>query len=137
MERSDEVGAAAAAGYFMELFAYVMQTGDLEEWDRISAQDCGFCQNTRERIVDVYGDGGRFSGGELRAGTVEHLGYDAVLGVHAAGLNYEFGSGAELAVDGSTVAEMGDEEGYAIVDVVFASGGWVLLGASLSEGTPS
>ena len=31
LERTDEVGAAAAAEYFLELYPYVLQTGDVED----------------------------------------------------------------------------------------------------------
>ena len=47
MDRNDEVGAAAAAEYFLRLFPYVMQSGDLTEWERISTTDCQFCATVR------------------------------------------------------------------------------------------
>src|SRR5690606_10681395 len=63
MDRVDEVGAIAAAGYFMDLHEYVFATGDLQRWNEISGQSCDFCTNVRSDVERVYGSGGRYVGG--------------------------------------------------------------------------
>ena len=71
-------GAAAAASYFVSLYPYVFATGDLAEWNAMSADDCKYCLNTRASVEDqlargVRGDGSEISvlsatGSELTAG---------------------------------------------------------------------
>lgn len=56
-------GAAAAASYFMELYPYVLATGDLAEWDAISADTCDFCINTRAEVERLEAAGLRSIGG--------------------------------------------------------------------------
>ena len=137
MERSDQAGAEAAAAYFLELFSYVMRTGDLQEWDHISAQDCRYCAATRERVAATYQAGGRFVGGELTLTEVEWLTYTEAIGVHAVGTRYSFASGAEVNSAGTAVREMPPEGAYAVTDLVFSANGWTLLGVSIDEGKAS
>ncbi|GAA3818165.1 DUF6318 family protein [Cellulomonas soli] len=50
-EDMDQVSldAALAVGrYFLELYPYVIETGDTTEWDRLSHPDCIFCADTAE-----------------------------------------------------------------------------------------
>ncbi len=49
MEREDAEGAAAAAEYFIELYPYVMATGDTEEFEAMSHRACGFCDDALEQ----------------------------------------------------------------------------------------
>lgn len=45
MDQHDADGAAAAAEYFIELYDYVMRTGDTSEWEAMSHGTCGFCSD--------------------------------------------------------------------------------------------
>lgn len=56
-------GAAAAASYFMTLYPYVLATGDLIEWDALSADTCDFCANTRSEVQRLQAAGQRSVGG--------------------------------------------------------------------------
>lgn len=44
MSTADEQGAAAAARYFMHLYAYIYATGDTTTWRSMSAPTCTFCE---------------------------------------------------------------------------------------------
>jgi len=70
MDRDDAEGAAAAAEYFLELYPYVMSTGDTSEWDAMSHAECGTCASliTQARTIAERGDVA--IGGEVTA-TVE------------------------------------------------------------------
>lgn len=51
-------GAAAAAAYFTQLYAYVYATGDLAGWRAMSEPDCQFCNNVINGVVAMIADGG-------------------------------------------------------------------------------
>jgi len=67
MSTMDGNGAAAAALYFIELYGYVLQTGDLTEWNAMSFPDCQFCTAIHKSISSVYEGGGHIEGGSLSA----------------------------------------------------------------------
>lgn len=71
MEREDIEGAKAAAQYFMELYAYIFATGDLEEWQSMSDPDCRFCAGAAERVHELFVDGGYATGGVFEVQEVE------------------------------------------------------------------
>jgi len=53
MDRTDEAGAAAAAEYFLELYPYIMRTGDFTEWDALSWVNCEYCADSRATAVEL------------------------------------------------------------------------------------
>lgn len=55
-------GAAAAASYFMALYPYALATGDLTEWDAMSADTCDFCAKTRSEVQRLEAAGRRSMG---------------------------------------------------------------------------
>ena len=136
MERSDEVGALAAAEYFMELFAYVMATGDVVEWDAVSDPSCGFCAGVRGDVVRVYEAGGRFEGLSLTTAGSEVLGYDEVLNGFGVGITFELPAGLERSAAGDVVGERAGDSGLAVLDVTPSEQGWHLVGLSLLEAAP-
>ena len=62
MNTADEAGAIATAEYFMELYTYARQTGDLTEWNALSADDCSFCNSVTAMITKAVGVGNRVNG---------------------------------------------------------------------------
>ena len=58
-------GAMATAMYFLTLYPYVYQTGDLSEWNAMSQPDCQFCANVSANVADLHASGGRTEGGEV------------------------------------------------------------------------
>ena len=133
MNRTDEVGAVAAASYFMELFSYVYRSGDLAEWDHVSAQACEFCANVRADVESVYGAGGRYVGEPIRLEAAELRGKDEQLGVYAVRMPYEVPSLAEFDGSGRLMRTVGVETGRARLEVIFAAKGWTVLGAQSDD----
>lgn len=133
MDRLDEVGAVAAARYFIELEEYVFRTGDLAQWSQISLQDCGFCQGVREQAERVYGGGGRHTGSVVTTGDARLVGHDEALNGYAVEVEYSAGPGYELDATGAVVAELPVERGYMVLDVLPVEGAWALLSVSGSE----
>ncbi len=58
MDRADEVGADAAAQYFLELYLYAYLTGDLTEWNAMSLEECEFCASVASDVESLTVDGG-------------------------------------------------------------------------------
>ncbi|AWE42190.1 hypothetical protein DDD63_04845 [Actinobaculum sp. 313] len=58
MDRADEVGADAAAQYFLELYLYAYLTGDLTEWNAMSLEECEFCASVAGDVESLTADGG-------------------------------------------------------------------------------
>lgn len=63
MEQEDAEGAAAAAEYFLELYEYVMTTGDTSEWRTMSLDSCTFCQGSIGQADQISSRGDVFEGG--------------------------------------------------------------------------
>ncbi|MFF3064475.1 DUF6318 family protein [Oerskovia sp. NPDC057915] len=81
MDRTDEVGAAAAATYFLELYPYVMATGDLTEWDAMTwAELCGFCTAVRDQAQEISRDGSSYVGGAVDAEVIKTYALDDLVG---------------------------------------------------------
>jgi hypothetical protein len=130
MDRGDEVGAVAAARYFMELFAYAMVSGDLTEWDAVSATDCDFCATVHSDVTERYASGGRFAGG----GLAEFVGtagpQHPQLGGYPVNARFTIRAGQELDSAGAVVSEIDEEHAEAVLDVAYSVDGWVLVEAS-------
>jgi hypothetical protein len=65
MERNDVEGAIAAAQYFLELYPYAYNTGDLEDWRAMSHPECVFCIGVIRNVEDLHSIGGYELGGEF------------------------------------------------------------------------
>ena len=63
MDTPDAAGAEAAARYFMDLYAYVYATGDLEEWRQLSHPDCAFCASVIANVEEQAASGQHTTGG--------------------------------------------------------------------------
>ena len=64
-------GAEAVARYFLDLYAYVYATGDLEAWRELSHPECIFCASVMEGVVSQQSAGKRTSGGALVVTTAQ------------------------------------------------------------------
>ncbi|MFD6092402.1 DUF6318 family protein [Oerskovia sp. NPDC060338] len=81
MDRTDEVGAAAAATYFLELYPYVMATGDFVEWDAMTWADlCTFCTSSKERQIQRAAAAETYEGGEVSVAVVSTYPLDSLIG---------------------------------------------------------
>ncbi|MFI2753939.1 DUF6318 family protein [Cellulomonas sp. P22] len=50
-------GAIAAATYFISLYPYVYNTGDLTEWNTLSHPECIFCASVKDSVVEMQARG--------------------------------------------------------------------------------
>ena len=130
---SDEAAVDAAA-YFMDLYNYVIATGDLTEWDALSDPACEFCANTHDDVADVYASGGRLEGGQLTTDGATLVGYSTTLHIHEVQFAFATEPATHVADDDSIVSSSGSESGYVVVTVGFTGDHWNLVfGQALTE----
>jgi len=93
-------GAAAAARYFVALYPYIFATGDLTEWDTLSADDCKYCINTRASVEDQIARGVRGEGSDITVASA--MGTELSAGeTYAADLEITQGPSFEVSADGT------------------------------------
>ena len=98
MERDDAEGAAAAAGYFIELYPYVMATGDTEEFEAMSHRGCGFCDDALRQANRIEAREYIYTGGESRLAVTTAYVRDGVTGIYP--LDVEISQEASRITDG-------------------------------------
>jgi hypothetical protein len=128
MDTDDAEGAAAAAEYYIELYPYVMTTGDTSEWEAMSHAECGSCSTLMGDATSMAARKDVLTGGEITA-TVDDPGYyvrDDQTGIYPfdvrveqAAMTISDESGAELFSSGPSTdlrrVEMGRYQGSWIV----------------------
>lgn len=128
MDTDDARGAAAAAEYFIELYPYVMTSGDTSEWEAMAHTMCDSCSVLTEDAKSMTARGDVLVGGQVTA-TVEDPNYylrDEQTGIYPLDVQVEQTattitdkSGAELFSSGATTdlrrVEMGRNQGSWIV----------------------
>jgi hypothetical protein len=82
MSREDAEGAAAAAKYFLSLYAYTKATGDTEEWDAMSHRACGFCKTATDHADEITANGETYTGGELSMEATQVYLKDELTGIY-------------------------------------------------------
>ena len=58
-------GAVAFAKYFVSLYPYVYNTGDLTEWKEFSHPECTFCASVVSGVEEMHAQGQRNAGAEM------------------------------------------------------------------------
>ncbi|QHT58136.1 hypothetical protein GXP71_20015 [Cellulomonas sp. H30R-01] len=59
MTSPDEVGAAAAAEYFVQLYDYSFASGNLEPWNGLASETCDFCRDIAADVAEIGQSGNR------------------------------------------------------------------------------
>ncbi|WP_420113015.1 DUF6318 family protein [Pseudactinotalea sp.] len=128
----DHVGAIWAVRYFLDLYAYMRQTGDTGQFDAMSASECQFCASAVERATAIHEDDGWVEGGEI------------VFDVHGATAEYPTDEEPNYLVrfsltqepqtitrgDGS-IDEVDSASGNGVVALQFVNGRFVVFGVNL------
>lgn len=127
MERDDAEGAAAAAEYFIELYPYVMATGDTREFEAMSHRACGFCDDALEQAERIKDHGYTYTGGDSSLRVIEIYARDDVTGI--------FPLDAEITQKSSRITGGSGEEIYSAeakvsesrVEMGLHNGKWVVV----------
>jgi hypothetical protein len=131
MERTDEVGAAAAAVYFLELYPYVKGTGDLAEWQAISLPErCEFCSKLVASTQELVNRQQTFVGGEISVEVTKTYPLDGLLGGYPLDAVV---TQAEFAIhgnDGAIVSTQPESSTSVRIEVIHDGAQWRLLEVS-------
>ncbi|WP_419707920.1 DUF6318 family protein [Promicromonospora sp. NFX87] len=127
MERDDAEGAAAAAEYFIELYPYVMATGDTEEFEAMSHRACGFCEQALRDTARIQDRDQRFVGGTTEVKVLDQYLRDDLTGIYP--LDVEVTQEASTTLDpaGSAVASAEPQTSAHRVEVAQKDGRWVVV----------
>jgi hypothetical protein len=132
----DEVstdGAIAAATYFLQLYPYAYNTGDLTEWKALSHPECKFCASVVDDVTATFAkqhhsEGGGFEVAESSGSEIDPGKWFSVT-ILADQLPW-----TELDSSGTVVDS--DPESHTI-DVVFAvvvgDSGWLIRGVQIED----
>ncbi|MFI2487280.1 DUF6318 family protein [Promicromonospora kroppenstedtii] len=126
MNREDAEGAAAAAKYFIELYPYVMATGDVEEFKAMSHRACGFCEDALKQAEKLRSRNETWTGGEIKTDLRETYERDEITGIYP--LDFEVEQAAARITDstGATVFEGKNERATYRVELGLRDGDWVV-----------
>ncbi|MFF2624047.1 DUF6318 family protein [Oerskovia jenensis] len=128
MDRTDEVGAAAAATYFLELYPYVKGTGDLVEWTAISFPEaCEFCVNLSQSATELKAAGQSFVGGAIAAEATKVYALDTLYGAYPLDVTVRQAELRILAPDGTVISEESETSALLRVVVVHDGTAWRLM----------
>jgi uncharacterized protein DUF6318 len=130
MSTMDANGAAAAAVYFIELYGYVLQTGDLTEWNAMSYPDCEFCSSTAEYVESVYSAGGTFTGGDITAEVVTVHELDGFIGGYPVDLRMTQAPAERLDATGAPAGTADEETDVVRFATVYYKGSWTIAAAT-------
>jgi hypothetical protein len=127
MKRKDAKGAAAAAEYFIELYPYVMATGDTEEFEAMSHRACGFCDDALEQAKKIRSRNETWKGGETRGVLLETYKRDEITGIYPLDFEVEQAAAQIVNAEGATVFEGKDERATYRAELGWKSGAWVVV----------
>jgi hypothetical protein len=127
-------GAAAAATYFIVLYGYVLQTGDLTEWDAMSFPTCRYCAETRRYITSAHSSGETFTGSVISTEVVHVHELNELVGGYPIDLRVTQGPTTHLDASGATI-ESGDTWTEVMrLETVFRGDSWTILDAAVLDG---
>ncbi len=127
MNREDAEGAAAAAKYFIELYPYVMATGDVEEFKAMSHRACGFCEELTTQALAIRDQGEIFVGGETSVQITKEYRRDEVTGIYPFDSKITQEAQTITAPDGSVVLDADREVLERRIEMGRRAGEWVMV----------
>jgi hypothetical protein len=127
MERDDVEGAAAAAEYFIELYPYVMATGDTEEFEAMSHRACGFCDELASQASAIQKADEVFVGGETTVQITRQYRRDDVTGIYPFDARIVQESQRVTAADSKVVLDAAREVLDRRIEIGRRAGEWVMV----------
>jgi hypothetical protein len=127
MDRDDAEGAAAAAEYFIELYPYVMATGDTDEFEAMSHEACGFCSDVLNSASANEAASYTYIGGDVTVDVQEVLEQDALTGIIPINVRVEQAESSTLDEFGDKIASASAELNESRVEVADSGDGWVIV----------
>jgi hypothetical protein len=136
MDRTDEVGAAAAAVYFLELYPYVMATQDISEWEALSYTDlCEFCVKVVADVAENRATGNTYSGGDVSVEVTKTYPIDSLLGAYPVDIRLSQAASTTVDVSGVETSRTEAVSGPLRVELLHDGSSWLLLEVSTNMPT--
>lgn len=135
MERDDAEGAAAAAKYFIELYPYVMATGDTEEFEAMSHRACGFCEQTLDDASRISELGRTYRGGDIAITILGRYERDPVTGIYPLDVEVTQEASETLNTDGSVVASAEPQKTEHRLEIGRRRGSWLIVAVAPRPGS--
>lgn len=135
MDRDDIEGAIAAAQYFLELYPYAYNTGDLTAWKAMSHPECIFCASVVENVEELHAAGGYEVGGDI---VIESLtASEPVAGNEYFAVDFSLGQepGERYSSDGSQVETFGNESSDAYFAISHDGLAWTVREVTITAST--
>lgn len=127
MERDDAEGAAAAAEYFIELYPYVMATGDTEEFEAMSHRACGFCEQALTDANRIQNRGQIFRGGATKVRLLDQYLRDDLTGIYPLDLEVTQQASRTLEADGAVVSSAKEQKSAHRVEMGRKNDQWLVV----------
>ena len=130
MDEDSDAGAIAAAEYFAVLAYETLRTLDVETWNLLYTDSCGFCEAVAGYADEAITLGQTYEGGVVTVrGESRIVGRDEVLGL--VGVDVPTSVTAQIGRDssGSIFEQWPDADEYFYTEMAFGYGGWQMVGA--------
>lgn len=127
MKRKDAKGAAAAAEYFIELYPYVMATGDTEEFEAMSHRACGFCDELASQASAIQDAKETFIGGKTTVEITNEYQRDEVTGIYPFDSKITQEAQTITGADGRVVLDAKREVLDRRIEIGRRNGEWVMV----------
>jgi hypothetical protein len=127
MERDDAEGAAAAAEYFIELYPYVMATGDTAEFEAMSHRACGFCADALEDTARFQKSDQMYEGGDATGTVLVTYERDGATGIYPFDMSIEQAASTVIDADGTKVSSAKAYTSEVRVEIGRRSNSWVVV----------
>ena len=123
-------GAIATARFFLSLYPYVYQTGNLSEWKAMSHPDCEFCKSVSENVTEMVANGSRTIGGDVDIVEVTRVEHNDSLTLAEVILRASQASSTDVHADG-TKTPAGKAGKFTMhVFTIWSSGAWQVRGVN-------
>lgn len=132
MDREDAKGAAAAAEYFIELYPYIMATGDTAEFEAMSHEACRACSDALRQADEIAKNDDSYVNGGVAVETREVYEQDALTGIFPVDVHAETQAAKIITSSGDEVFSEPAQSVDRRVEVAIRDGKWVVAG--ISEG---
>lgn len=128
MDLDDAEGAAAAAEYFIELYPYVMRSGDTAEFEAMSHEACGFCAQALDDAAQIQRDGNVYVGGDVESTLLNVYVRDDLTGVIPLDFRVHQASSSTVDTTGNVVSSAAEQTTENRVEIGQIAGEWVIVG---------
>jgi len=128
MNANTAEGARKTALYFIQLYPYMLRTGDTREWDRLSVtKQCNFCSDVRSKAVNKKKRHQVFSGGEIDAKIVTTYDRDSLYDAYPIDVQINQGKSVTRDMTGKVVATGKSVSSVVTVEVMRVKKEWKIL----------